>query len=194
MEKAGLNRILSATNGAGAVNSAGQATVTGGDLGNAISAGMKVDLDAINAKTNADVGESQTELNNANSAKITSENKWIDKNAKAEIAKKQAETEKLRLENKYNDETFQARITQEFAKTEQEVLNGRLSVKSAKMLEQYGITREEAFQLGEAGLKAIANMIGAGMVGSAIKKAKTDIIQNKKVPYLSKKKHSAKQY
>lgn len=192
LKEAGYNQALAFMNGGNA-----PAPSTGGNA-SGVSAAQVAKAETPNLSqflqqsTNARLADYQELLAKANSAKavqetanLAEENPYISKKMKSEIAKNQAlsanalaQASKAQMETDTGWKVQDYKVSQEFGKAAQELYNGRLSDVSADFLNNYGITRQEAFRLGEDGLKVLGGMVGMGMGKKALGNIANKIIKS----------------
>lgn len=202
LKKAGLNPVLAAMNGG---NSAG--SISGGsgtDIAGNVASQQATNIsnsinEALNRLETQRVNNSVIDKNNAeanlvneNSAARRIENKYLNKRQKKELTKLDYETLKTRKEaelmelQKYKQKnTMESEIATSFANAVKTVSEGYIAKKDAEMLQTYGISRKEAFQLGEMGLKIVGNLINLGAGKSAIREVTNGIIKNRKMHRVS---------
>lgn len=191
LKEAGYNQALAFMNGGSA-----PAPSTGGSAGG-VSAAQVAKAETPNLSqflqqtTNARLADYQELLAKANSAKAVQEtanlaeaNPYISKKMKSEIAANQglsanalAQASKAQMETDTGWKIQDYKVSQEFGKAAQELYNGRLSDVSADFLNKYGISRDEAFRLGEDGLKVLGGIVGMGMGKKAIGNIANKIIK-----------------
>ena len=76
----------------------------------------------------------------------------------------------------------------EIGQAEKAIAEGRLGHENIKFLNNWGITRDEAFKLGEAGINLIGKAIAGGATIAVVNKMKDQIIQSNKLSIQSAKK------
>lgn len=184
LEKAGLNRAISLSTGGATAGGAGGGQVNsgGGIIGEAISSAKDwLTLGNLkdNLKSDTELKEAQTEKNNAEAVKQLTENKYIDQNAAKDLAKKQEEITRLKQEVDYHAQVDGQRVAKIMGETEKELSEGYISRDNAEFLKNYGITKEQAIQLGEQGIKMIAQMITAKAGAKEVSQAAKEIIKNR---------------
>lgn len=202
LKKAGLNPVLAAMNGGNTAGSIGGGSGTD-VVGNVASQQATNVTNSINEALNRletqrinnsviDKNNAEANLVNENSAARQIENKYLDKRQKKELTKLDYETLKTRKESelmelqKYKQQnTMESEIATSFANAVKTVSEGYIAKKDAEMLQTYGISRKEAFQLGEMGLKIVGNLINLGAGKSAIREVTNGIIKNRKINRVS---------
>lgn len=183
MQKAGLNPILGmSSNGATSAGSIG-GSFAGAQQGDFSSLGNIGDqlLKANSARQNEQHLQneqtnvvSQSAKNLAEATKAMKEagilGKYGTQKAEAEIGQMISATAKTNQETQMLKEQAPYILSQQFGKASQELYKGRLSDVSADFLNTYGISREEAFKLGEMGLRGISQLAQMGLGIFSIKK------------------------
>lgn len=96
--------------------------------------------------------------------------KYGEQKAQAEIGQMISTTAKTNQETNMLKEQAPYILSQQFGKASQELYKGRLSDVSADFLNQYGISRDEAFRIGELGLRGISQLAQLGLGKFAIQK------------------------
>lgn len=183
MQKAGLNPILGmSSNGATSAGSIGN-SFAGAQQGDFSSLGNIGDqlLQANSARQNEQhlqneqtSAVSQSAKNLADATKTMKEagilGKYGQQKAQAEIGQMISSTAKTNQETQMLKEQAPYILSQQFGKASQELYKGILSDASADFLHTYGISREEAFKLGEMGLRGISQLAQMGLGKYAITK------------------------
>lgn len=184
LEKAGLNPILSVTQGATGAGGAPSGGAGAGGAATSLKSAGTAELGTIaqnitNARQQNELISAQKAKTNAETAGILSHNPYVAKSAKADIAAKQAQTLGQNLDNQFNNETYTHKLTQKFAEVESAVAKGRIDIAEAKFLGEYGMTKEEAFRLGEAGIKLIGDLVKGGAAWRTIQAVKKELLAGK---------------
>lgn len=190
MEKAGLNPILAAGGNGATTGSASAPTGRQSpQLSSAAALGNFVgDYATLKQQENADeITAAQVAKTHAETEAINAKNPYIPAQEKAEAARKAAEASKTATDAKFASDNYDNRMKFEIGQAEKSIAEGRLGHENIKFLNQWGITRDEAFKLGEAGMNLIGKVILGGGTLAAVKTAKDKIIQSNKL-----KRHSAK--
>lgn len=191
MEKAGLNPILAAGNGGAQTGSttAPKMSGTSPQMSSALRIGNIADTYAtLKQQENSDeITAAQVAKTHAETEAINAKNPYIPAQEKAEAARKAAEANKSAIDAKFAGDNYDNRMKYEIGQAEKSIAEGRLGHENIKFLNQWGITREEAFKLGEAGINLIGKTILGGGTLATVKAVKDKIIQGNKL-----KRHSAK--
>lgn len=192
LKAAGLNPALTAMGGQGAATGSIGGTATYAPT-SAKGVNMGNITDFLKNSREDRLADYQELIAKANSAKaiqetanLAEQNPHISEKMKSEIAYNQAasanaiaQTAKNQMETETGWKIMDYRVSQEFGKAAQELYKGRLSDVSADFLNDYGISREEAFRLGEDVLKVVGGLAAAGAGKSIIKKAINQAIKGK---------------
>lgn len=172
LKNAGLNPVLS--NGGQGAATSGVAPVTPDtsgymNAGNALSTGLQNFLQGKELENQTNIANAQSDNLQAQAQNIRTQTKWYPKETAAKIANMQSQTDLMTTQNAYENAVFAHKVNQQIAATGKEIAEGYISERNADFLKKYNITRSEAIQLGESGLRVIGNLITAGVSGKMIK-------------------------
>jgi hypothetical protein len=192
MEKAGLNPILAAGGGGAQTGSATAPKMSGTSpqMSSALRIGNVAETYAtLKQQENSDeITAAQVAKTHAETEAINAKNPYIPAQEKAETARKTAEASKSATDAKFANDNYDNRMKREIGEAEKAIADGRLGYENIKFLNKWGITREEAFKIGEAGINLIGKAISGGATLAMVKKIKDQLIQSNKLSA-----HSAKQ-
>lgn len=191
MEKAGLNPILAAGGGGAQTGSAASPKMSGTSpqMSSALKIGnIAQDYTTLKQQENADeITAAQVAKTHAETEAINAKNPYIPAQEKAEAARKAAEASKTATDAKFASDNYDNRMKFEIGQAEKAIAEGRLGHENIKFLNKWGITRDEAFKLGEAGINLVGKAILGGGTLASVKAVKDKIIQSNKL-----RRHSAK--
>ena len=192
MEKAGLNPILAAGGGGAQTGSTAAPKMSGTSpqMSSALRIGNIADTyTTLKQQENSDeITAAQIAKTHAETEAINAKNPYIPAQEKAEAAKKAAEANKVATDAKFANDNYDNRMKYEIGQAEKAIAEGRLGHENIKFLNNWGITRDEAFKLGEAGINLIGKAIAGGATIAVVNKMKDQIIQSNKLSIQSAKK------